>query len=102
MWGILCHVAPTRFCWLHQSTTSARHITFFSAALGIFKNFYIYVPPDLRAGQRAPVLYFLRGHQRAKLSPNPGLQPCAAGEVKIRNAATFTNRAAVLHLTHDV
>jgi S-formylglutathione hydrolase FrmB len=47
----------------------ARHITFFSAALGIFKNFYIYIPPDLRAGQRAPTLYFLRGHQREWINP---------------------------------
>jgi hypothetical protein len=58
--------------------TPARYVTFFSAALGIFKSFYIYIPPDLRAGQRAPALYFLRGHQRAKLSPNSDLQHCAA------------------------
>ena len=82
--------------------TRARHVTFFSAALGIFKSFYIYIPPDLGAGQRAPALYSLRGHQCAKLPSNLRLQPCTAGEIKIRYAATFTNRAAVLHLTHDV
>ena len=79
-----------------------RYVTFFSAALGIFKSFYIYIPPDLGAGQRAPALYSLRGHQCAKLPSNLRLQPCTAGEIKIRYAATFTNRAAVLHLTPDV
>ncbi len=51
----------------------ARYVTFFSAALGIFKSFYIYIPPDLGSSQRTPALYFLRGHERAKLSPNPRL-----------------------------
>ena len=41
----------------------ARYVTFFSAALGIFKSFYIYIPPDLAAGQRVPALYFLRGQE---------------------------------------
>jgi hypothetical protein len=48
----------------------ARHITFFSAALGIFKSFYIYIPPDLHDGQRAPALYFLRGHEREWINPH--------------------------------
>jgi putative esterase len=48
----------------------ARYVTFFSAALGIFKSFYIYIPPDLRAGQRAPTLYFLRGHEREWINPH--------------------------------
>lgn len=47
----------------------ARQITFFSAALGIFKSFYIYIPLDLGAGQRAPALYFLRGHEREWINP---------------------------------
>jgi hypothetical protein len=46
-----------------------RHETFFSAALGIFKSFYIYVPPALPAGQRAPALYFMRGHEREWINP---------------------------------
>jgi hypothetical protein len=41
-----------------------RHVTLASAALGIDKSFYIYVPPDLPAGGRAPSVYFLRGHER--------------------------------------
>jgi hypothetical protein len=48
----------------------ARLITFFSAALGIFKSFYIYIPPDLRADQRVPALYFLRGHEREWVNPH--------------------------------
>jgi hypothetical protein len=48
----------------------ARYVTFFSAALGIFKSFYIYIPPDLGAGQRAPALYFLRGHEREWINPH--------------------------------
>jgi S-formylglutathione hydrolase FrmB len=50
--------------------TRARYVTFFSAALGIFKSFYIYIPPDLATGQRAPVLYFLRGHEREWVNPH--------------------------------
>jgi hypothetical protein len=46
--------------------TRARYVTFFSAALGIFRSFYIYIPLDLRAGQRVPTLYFLRGHQHKR------------------------------------
>ncbi len=41
-----------------------RSVSFFSAALGIPKHFYIFVPPDLPAGARAPAVYFLRGHER--------------------------------------
>jgi hypothetical protein len=37
-------------------------VSFFSAALGVTKSFYIFVPPDLPLGQRAPALYLLRGH----------------------------------------
>ena len=47
----------------------ARYVTFFSAALGIFKSFYIYIPPELGVGQRAPALYFLRGHEREWINP---------------------------------
>ncbi len=46
-----------------------RHITFFSPALGINKSFYIFVPPDLAEGQRAPTLYLLRGHEREWINP---------------------------------
>jgi hypothetical protein len=48
----------------------ARHVSFFSAALGIFKSFYIYVPPDLAPGERAPAVYFLRGHEREWVNPH--------------------------------
>jgi hypothetical protein len=48
----------------------AQHVTFFSAALGIFKSFYIYVPPDLPPGARAPTAYFLRGHEREWVNPH--------------------------------
>src|SRR5690242_17094406 len=44
--------------------TRCRHITIFSAALGLPKSFHIYVPPGLGAGERAPTLYLLRGHER--------------------------------------
>jgi len=47
----------------------ARYVIFFSAALGIFKSFYIYIPSDLAVGQRAPALYFLRGHEREWINP---------------------------------
>jgi hypothetical protein len=46
-----------------------RQVTHFSAALGIFKSFYIYVPPGLPAGTRAPALYFMRGHEREWINP---------------------------------
>ena len=46
-----------------------RHVRFFSAALGIPKSFYIFVPPDLPAGDRAPALFFLRGHEREWINP---------------------------------
>jgi hypothetical protein len=41
-----------------------RHVTFFSPALGVNKSFYIFLPPDLAEGERAPTLYLLRGHER--------------------------------------
>ncbi|MEO7913673.1 MAG: alpha/beta hydrolase-fold protein [Roseiflexaceae bacterium] len=47
-----------------------RHVTFFSAALGIFKSFYIYIPPDLGVGRRAPALYLLRGHECEWINPH--------------------------------
>lgn len=46
----------------------AQHITFYSSALGIYKSFYIFVPTDISSGQRAPSLYFLRGHEREWLN----------------------------------
>ncbi|HEU5098568.1 MAG TPA: alpha/beta hydrolase-fold protein [Roseiflexaceae bacterium] len=48
----------------------ARMVTFFSAALGIYKNFYIYIPRDLHPAQRVPTLYFLRGHEREWINPH--------------------------------
>jgi hypothetical protein len=47
-----------------------RLVTFFSAALGIFKSFYIYIPPNLHADQRIPAIYFLRGHEREWVNPH--------------------------------
>jgi S-formylglutathione hydrolase FrmB len=47
-----------------------RYVSFWSAALGILKSFYIYIPPDLAAGQRVPALYFLRGHEREWINPH--------------------------------
>ncbi len=41
-----------------------RHVTLSSRALGIDKHLYVYTPPDLAPGQRAPALYLLRGHER--------------------------------------
>lgn len=46
-----------------------RHVTLASSALGIARSFYIYVPPELAAGQRAPALYLLRGHEREWVNP---------------------------------
>jgi dienelactone hydrolase len=48
----------------------ARHVSFFSPTLGIFKSFYMYVPPDLAAGERAPAIFFLRGHEREWVNPH--------------------------------
>ena len=42
----------------------AQLVTIASATLGVPKSFYIYVPPDLAAGERVPVIYLLRGHER--------------------------------------
>jgi pimeloyl-ACP methyl ester carboxylesterase len=42
----------------------ARRVSFFSPALGIARSFYIYIPPDLPPGARAPAVYLLRGHER--------------------------------------
>ncbi|HWQ13038.1 MAG TPA: alpha/beta hydrolase-fold protein [Roseiflexaceae bacterium] len=46
-----------------------RHVTFFSRALAVPRALYIYVPPDLPAGERAPSLYLLRGHEREWVNP---------------------------------
>jgi hypothetical protein len=47
----------------------AQYVAFYSAALGIYKSFYVYLPPDLAPGQRAPAMYFLRGHEREWINP---------------------------------
>lgn len=54
----------------HIYDPRARAVTFFSAALGIYKSFYIHVPADLRPGARAPAIYFLRGHEREWVNPH--------------------------------
>lgn len=46
-----------------------QYVTFMSKALGVTKHFYIYVPSDLCAGQRAPAVYLLRGHEREWVNP---------------------------------
>jgi S-formylglutathione hydrolase FrmB len=46
-----------------------QRVAFASHALGVTKHFYIYVPPDLVAGQRAPAVYLLRGHEREWVNP---------------------------------
>ncbi|MBC8077388.1 MAG: esterase [Chloroflexales bacterium] len=46
-----------------------QHITIDSAALGVKKSFYIYVPPELKNGQRAQAVYMLRGHEREWINP---------------------------------
>ncbi len=47
----------------------ARHVTFFSPALGLSRSFYIYIPPDVTDHHRAPALYLLRGHEREWVNP---------------------------------
>ncbi len=47
----------------------ARPVTFFSPALGVAKQFYIFVPPDLPPGEHAPAIYLLRGHEREWVNP---------------------------------
>ncbi|HNP74145.1 MAG TPA: alpha/beta hydrolase-fold protein [Kouleothrix sp.] len=40
-----------------------------SAALGVAKRLFVYLPPDLPPGARAPSVYFLRGHEREWINP---------------------------------
>ncbi|GIV95819.1 MAG: esterase [Herpetosiphonaceae bacterium] len=42
-----------------------------SASLGVPRRFYIYLPPEVGSGliRRAPVVYFLRGHEREWINP---------------------------------
>jgi hypothetical protein len=47
----------------------ARHVTIASRALGVPKSYYIYVPPALGPGERAPALFLLRGHEREWVNP---------------------------------
>lgn len=47
----------------------AQRVAIASAALGIPKHSYVYVPPDLTPGARAPSVYFLRGHEREWINP---------------------------------
>lgn len=49
--------------------TRVERVALHSAVLGIAKHLYIYVPPELRSGQRAPALYLLRGHEREWINP---------------------------------
>ena len=49
----------------------ARHLRIFSAALGVEKGSYIFVPPELKrdAALRVPSLYLFRGHEREWINP---------------------------------
>ena len=47
----------------------ARHVTFFSPALGISRSFFIYIPPDVDERCPAPAIYLLRGHEREWINP---------------------------------
>lgn len=48
--------------------TRVQQIDLSSHALGLTKRFYVYTPPDLAPGERAPALYLLRGHEREWLN----------------------------------
>lgn len=48
--------------------TRVQQIALPSHALGLDKHFYVYTPPDLAPGERAPALYLLRGHEREWLN----------------------------------
>ena len=48
----------------HAYDARTQRVALASDALGITKHFYAYVPPDLAPGERAPCVYFLRGHER--------------------------------------
>jgi S-formylglutathione hydrolase FrmB len=48
----------------------ATALTVASAALGIEKLCYAYVPPEAAQGQRLPALYLLRGHEREWVNPH--------------------------------
>lgn len=52
----------------HTYDARAQRVALASNALGIAKHFYAYVPPDLAPGERAPCVYFLRGHEREWLN----------------------------------
>jgi hypothetical protein len=46
-----------------------RHVTFDSAILGVTRGLYLYLPPGLAPGERAPAVYLLRGHEREWINP---------------------------------
>lgn len=54
----------------HPYDPRARYVTLRSALLGVTRALYVYVPPDLAPGQRAPAVFFLRGHQREWVNPH--------------------------------
>lgn len=47
----------------------ARRLALHSAALGVARELFCYVPPDLAPGERAPAVFLLRGHQREWINP---------------------------------
>jgi len=75
-----------------------RYVTFFSAALGIFKSFYIYIPPDLAPGQRVPALYFLRGHEREWINPHEDDTRAGTNVIDIYQRLRATGRVGPLLL----
>lgn len=50
----------------------ARHVRLSSAALGVSKSLYVYLPPEYAASprRRFPALYLLRGHEREWVNPH--------------------------------
>ena len=54
----------------HRYDPRARHVALRSAVLGVTRAMYVYVPPGLAAGERAPAVFFLRGHQREWVNPH--------------------------------
>jgi hypothetical protein len=74
-----------------------KEATFFSAALGIEKRYFIYLPPRYAAGggQRFPAVYLFRGHEREWINreqdPSRTLNACeVADELIAQGAITDT------------
>ena len=53
-----------------QSSSRVELHTFYSPALGISKNYNVYLPAGYdSSAERYPVVYFLRGHEREWFNP---------------------------------